>query len=117
MSRRVAVWITWELQPRNRSMARELRVPLYELSYNGWRAARYFRAVTRTLWLLVRLRPEVVFAPNPSLVLAYVLLACRPFLRFRWVSDAHYGGVVSGNPLIQRLLDFSHKHADLVIVT
>lgn len=114
-----AIWITWETQPRNRSMARELGVPLYELSFTGPRFLRHFKAMWRTLGILLRERPAVVFAPNPSLVLTYLLLACRPLLRFRLVSDAHYGGVVSvtGNPQIQRLLDRSHRRADLVIVT
>jgi glycosyltransferase involved in cell wall biosynthesis len=71
------------------------------------------------VWILVRERPSVVFAPNPSLVLTYLLLAYRPLLRYRFVSDAHYGGVVSvtGDARIQRLLDRAHRRADLVIVT
>lgn len=114
-----AVWVTWESQPRNRSMARALGVPLHEYCFTGARARRHLMALTKTLALLIRRRPSVVFASNPSLVLTYVLLACRAVFRFRFASDAHYGGVVAvtGSGLIQRALDFANRSADVVIVT
>src|SRR5688572_8228462 len=114
-----AVWITWEVQPRNRSMARELGVPLHELDFSGRRVRRQLRACTATVRLLWRARPSVVFASNPSLVLTLLLLALRRPLRFRLASDAHYGGVVSvtGSRLLQRILDYTNRRADLVIVT
>ena len=100
-------------------MARALGVPLHEYCFTGARARRHFMALTRTVALLVRRRPTVVFASNPSLVLTYVLLACRMVFRFRFASDAHYGGVVAvtGSELVQRALDFANRRADVVIVT
>lgn len=113
------VWLTWETQPRNRSMARELGLPLHEFDFPGSRVRRQLRALGATLRLLVTARPSVVFAPNPSLVLTYLLLACRAPFGFRLVTDAHYGGVVSvtGSRLVQRLLDVANARADVVIVT
>jgi glycosyltransferase involved in cell wall biosynthesis len=100
-------------------MARELGVPLHEFDFPGSRLQRQVRALVSTLSLLLKARPSVVFAPNPSLVLTFLLLACRALFRFRLVTDAHYGGVISvtGSRLIQRLLDFANARADLVIVT
>jgi glycosyltransferase involved in cell wall biosynthesis len=100
-------------------MARALGVPLHEFCFSGARARRHFMALTRTVGLLLRRRPSVVFASNPSLVLTYVLLACRAIFRFRFASDAHYGGVVAvtGSAMIQRALDFANRAADVVIVT
>ena len=114
-----ALWLTWEHQPRNRSMARRLGVPVYELSYSGPRVQRYAKALTATIRLLLRERPKVVFASNPSIVLTCFLLLCRAVFRFRLASDAHYGGVVavSESRLLQRVLDFANRNADLVIVT
>jgi glycosyltransferase involved in cell wall biosynthesis len=114
-----ALWITWESQPRNRSMARALGVPLHELYFTGPRTRRQLKSLWVTLRLLVRERPAVVFASNPSLVLTYAMLLCRLFLRFRFVSDAHYGGIVAvaGGARLQRALDFANRHADFVIVT
>jgi glycosyltransferase involved in cell wall biosynthesis len=114
-----AFWITWESQPRNRSMARELGIPLHELSFSGPRLARHFKSVVSTLRLLLRERPSVVFSSNPSLVLTYLLLLSRRLFGFKHTIDAHYGGVVSvsGSRLLQLLLDFANRHADTVIVT
>ncbi|HKW09368.1 MAG TPA: glycosyltransferase, partial [Gemmatimonadaceae bacterium] len=114
-----ALWLTWETQPRNRSMARELGVPLYVFDFHGSRLKRQLRAIAATLRLLWTARPAVVFAPNPSLILTYLLLACRVVFRYRYVCDAHYGGVVdvTGSRFVQRLLNFANRHADLVIVT
>ena len=114
-----AIWITWEVQPRNGSMARELGVPLHVLEFRGGRVRRQIRAIAATIRLLRKTRPRVVFAPNPSLVLTYLLIVCRALFRFQFVSDAHYGGVVdvTGRRVVQRLLNFAHRHVDLVIVT
>ncbi len=114
-----AVWITWESQPRNRSMSRELGVPLHELAFSGSRLSRQWRSIRATLRVLRRERPDVVFASNPSLVLTFVLLACRAWFGYRFVSDAHYGGVVAvnGGATVQRLLDFANARVDRVIVT
>lgn len=114
-----AIWVAWESQPRNRSMARELGVPLHAFDFKGGRASRQLRAAYATVRLLWSERPSVVFAPNPSLVLTFLLLVCRPLFRYRLATDAHYGGVVAvtGSRLIQRLLDFANRSADLVIVT
>lgn len=114
-----AIWVTWETQPRNHSMSRELDVPLHVFDFRGGRVQRQLRAIRETLRLLWSRRPAVVFAPNPSLVLTYMLLMCRHLFGFRFVCDAHYGGVVdvTGSRLVQRLLNFANRHADLVIVT
>jgi glycosyltransferase involved in cell wall biosynthesis len=100
-------------------MARTLGVPLHEFSHSGPRARRHLKALVDTLRLLWRERPAVVFASNPSLVLTFVLLACRKLFGFKLVSDAHYGGVVAvtGSPLLQRALNFANRRADFVIVT
>jgi glycosyltransferase involved in cell wall biosynthesis len=60
-----------------------------------------------------------VFAPNPSIVLVYLLLVLRSRFRFRLAIDAHYAGVVAagGSAVLQKALDYCNRRADLVIVT
>jgi glycosyltransferase involved in cell wall biosynthesis len=60
-----------------------------------------------------------VFAPNPSIVLAYLLLVLRSIFGYTLVIDAHYAGVVApgGGTLFQKVLDCCNRWADLVIVT
>lgn len=99
-------------------MARELGVPLHEVVHGGPRVFRHLLCTLDTLRILRSARPGVVFSSNPSIVLTILLLALRPILGYRFVSDAHFGGVVAmGAPSLQRVLDAANRRADLVIVT
>lgn len=114
-----AVWITWEHQPRNRSMAGMLGADLHTIVYKGGRLQRYLFCARKTIGLLIREKPDVVFAPNPSIVLNYLLLTLRLLFRYQFITDAHFGGVIacSGSSLFQKALDLCNRWADLVIVT
>jgi glycosyltransferase involved in cell wall biosynthesis len=113
------IWIDWDRHLRTRSMASRLGVELLELVVPGGRLHRYRTCLAATLRRLRALRPRVVIATNPSLVLACALLALRRPLGFALVLDAHYLGVhsLSRRGLAQRVLDFVNARADLVIVT
>ena len=113
------LWITWERQIRNRSMATLLGADLHELLWRGPRSVRYAVCGARTIASICRLRPGTVFAQNPSIALSCLLLLIRPLFGFRLAVDAHYVGVVSprGGGWHQRLLDHINCSADLVIVT
>lgn len=118
-NRTSAVWITWENQIRNHSMARNLGINLHEFIYKGNRICRYWHGVIKTVSLLVRLRPGIVFSQNPSVVLNVLLWSLKNVLKYKHVIDAHYVGIVavSGSNLYQKLLDYINKNATLVIVT
>ena len=113
------LWIDWGQHVRTRSLTRRLGIELLEIPGRGTHIARYARSAARTLAAIHRLRPAVVIATNPSLVLGVLLQVLRPFYGFALVSDAHYGGVrsLSGKGLLQRCLDAHNARADLVIVT
>lgn len=114
-----SIWITWEKQVRNRSMAAAVGAQLFEFIYEGNRLCRYLKCGIQTFRLVWVTRPGVVYAQNPSFVLTLVLILSKNFLPFKLVSDAHFGGVVaySGNRVMQVLLDYCNRKVDLVIVT
>jgi glycosyltransferase involved in cell wall biosynthesis len=114
-----AIWITWENQIRNKSMAAMLGVDLHVVSHGGGRLCRYLSCAVATTLVVGRIKPDVVFAQNPSIVLNYLLLLGRIFFRYTFVSDAHFGGVIAynGNYFFQKALDLCNRSADLVIVT
>jgi glycosyltransferase involved in cell wall biosynthesis len=116
---KTTIWITWENQVRNKTMASLLGVQFYPFVCNGNRVKRYLICTFKTLLTLMRGNPRIVFAQNPSLILNYILLIARIFFRYKLVSDAHYAGVIAfnGNSLIQRALDLCNRLVDLVIVT
>jgi glycosyltransferase involved in cell wall biosynthesis len=116
---RDAIWVTWENQIRNRSMASALRVKLYELISPGPRVGRYIIGVLRTLRVMIRERPSTLFVQNPSLVLTVYTLLLRKVFGYKLVIDAHYFGIIApnGKTLLQKVLDICNRCADMVIVT
>jgi Glycosyltransferase len=77
------------------------------------------RSGRRTVAIIHRIRPDVVIATNPSIVLGILLLFLRGWYGFKLVSDAHHGGVTTARSrrCLQRLVDFHNAHVDLAIVT
>jgi hypothetical protein len=112
-----AIWLTWEVQRRNRSLAQALGATLHEMLYKGNAVARYCALVWRTWRLIRRVKPRVIYYQNPSLVLS-ALLATLKFLRLtnaRLVGDFHNAGVHP--PVARFLVPWIVRHSDLVIVS
>ncbi len=82
--------ITWEQHRRTRELCSWLGLPLHEVTFNASRLKRYAKLGRQTLRLLSERKPKVVYVQNPSLILATLVLAARPFLgRYKVVMDAH----------------------------
>jgi hypothetical protein len=113
------IWITWEKQIRNRSLSSLLEVECFEIVINSNRILRYLKSFIQTLKIIKSKSPNIIIAPNPSIVLSYFLLALRKTFHFSLISDAHMAGIQSCNniPFFQRLLDNFNEKTDLVIVT
>lgn len=116
---REAVWISWQKHVRNQSLSVHLGVELHEFLSGQVRPLRYLACTVRTIRLIKRRQPQVVFAPNPSIVLTCLLLGLKHILGYRFAIDAHYAGIIAVNRnwAIQKVLDFCNRRADLVIVT
>ena len=114
-----SMWITWENQIRNQSLSGRLGAELHVLSSKRTRLVRYLICMSKSVILIWRRRPSVVFAPNPSIVLTYLLTIIKYMFGYTFVIDAHYAGIVApnGNRVFQKALDFCNRHADLVIAT
>jgi glycosyltransferase involved in cell wall biosynthesis len=113
------IWITWEYQVRNKSMADAFGVELYQFVYKGNRFSRYIYGICKTAGIINKVRPEVVFSENPSLVLNILLWFLKPIYGYKHVIDAHYAGVFANRykKILQPLLNFLNRRANLVIVT
>lgn len=70
-----SVWITWEVQRRNRSLASALGAELIEFDYHGSRLSRYALLTSKTLGVLARADVDIVFVENPSIVLSTLVVA------------------------------------------
>ena len=91
MSKRV--WVSWETHRRNQTTSKALGVTLFEIEYVANRVMRYIRATAKTLSILFRERPTLIFAQNPSIVLAVLVLQYGRLFRVPVIVDAHNAGL------------------------
>lgn len=112
-----SIWITWELQRRNRSLSRVLGADLYEFDYSGTRLTRYFVLTRKTLAILRENAAEVVFVQNPSIILATLAAIWRRFnpSKGKLVIDFHNAGLYPKH--FKFLGPWLMKSADGCIVT
>src|SRR5262245_25632217 len=87
------IWITWETQRRNRTLSEKVDAELYEIDIHAHRLLRYPLSLIKTLAILLRRRPRLLFVQNPSLVLAlFAVIYGRVFCKLV-VVDAHNAGL------------------------
>ncbi|MBZ0155118.1 MAG: glycosyltransferase [Alphaproteobacteria bacterium] len=90
---RKKIWITWETQRRNESMSRRLNARLYRFDIKRNRLMRYGISLWKTLRVLVREKPALLFVQNPSLVLSLFGVSYGRLFGIPVVMDAHNAGV------------------------
>lgn len=120
ISGRRAAWITWEIQVRNRSMAKALGIPLYELTSKKSRLLKYPLLIIRTIQVIVKNKTRVLFVQNPSIVLSFLAICLKPVFGLRVIVDAHNGGIYPLEGKSKILNFFARlicRKADYVIVT
>jgi glycosyltransferase involved in cell wall biosynthesis len=87
------IWLTWENQRRNRTTSDAVDAQLFEFYYPQPAPVRHIRSALSTLALLLRERPRVVFAQNPSLVLAMLVTRYGKLTGTPVIIDAHNAGI------------------------
>lgn len=118
------IWITWESHRRTRELAAALDCDLYTLTSNLPYGMRVLYLSLRTVNLLARRRPRLLFAQNPSLVLAALACFLRPLLRYKLVIDRHSNFILrtltpprAMGWVFGHLSRYTNRHADLTVVT
>jgi hypothetical protein len=114
------LWITWEEQRRNYSMAEAFGARLVVINVKASRLGRYAVSAWRTYREIRAARPSAVFVQNPSFVLVLVAtLVCR-MRGIPLVIDAHNSGVFPAggrSRVLNGLTKWMNDSAALVIVS
>jgi glycosyltransferase involved in cell wall biosynthesis len=117
------LWVTWERQRRSLELAPTFHCQLAVIEYDGV-LGRYARSLARTLTLVLRQRPAVLFVQNPSMVLAAFACVIGQALRIPVVVDRHTTFLIGkdvGITLLGRVFwmlhHFTLRRAALTIVT
>lgn len=113
-----SIWITWEHQVRNRSMAKALGCELFEYNLKGSRITRYVKLTLTTLLVLRSKKPKIVFHQNPSIALTFLLIIVKKPFGFKTVMDCHNAGAfpMEGRSKVLNLIaKMLLKFSDVVI--
>lgn len=118
------LWVTWESHRRSKELALEFGSKYYPLVYDAVRPLRYIVLSGRTIILLVKEKPDMVFCQNPSIVLTSLLTLLKQVFRYKLIVDRHsnfkleYRDLKSLKWMVFHLLSrWTVKNADLTIVT
>ena len=114
------LWLTWEIQRRNRSLSSALSTQLVEIVSNKHRFIRYLTSIYKTLASIKHYKPKILFVQNPSIVLALTAVLYHKLTKLPVVIDAHNSGVFPSNTnqsLLNILAKFILKNTPLTIVT
>lgn len=114
------IWLTWEIQRRNRTLSKKLDATLYELISKKKGLARYAELIVKSYQVLISEKPKLLFVQNPSLVLALWAVLNRPFFSYRLIVDAHNAGLYPAegkSALLALVASFVIRFADITLVT
>jgi len=117
--RRPAIWISWERHRRSRELSRALSVPLYEIVSRRGGRFRGIDCALRTIALLLKIRPSLLFVQNPSVLLAALASFLKPVCGYTLAVDRHSNFDFSDTQhgLFNFLSNYGIRRADLTIVT
>tara|TARA_R110001599_G_scaffold5241_5_gene26350 strand:+ start:3253 stop:4215 length:963 start_codon:yes stop_codon:yes gene_type:complete len=114
------IWITWEKQRRNQTTSSALGVKLIELDYKSNPLFRYSMCIFKTLAIIFKLKPKLIFVQNPSIVLATLAILVGKCSKIKIVVDAHNAGIYPAEGkyfILNKWANFLIKSADMTIVT
>lgn len=114
------IWITWEIQRRNRTVSAMIDADLHELNVKANVFLRYCICVIKTCVLLLKKRPSIVFAQSPSIVLATLAVSWGRLFNIPVVIDAHNAGLFpfgGTKKWAKKLVQYTIRNASLVIVS
>jgi len=117
-------WITWEDHRRSRELAAAFACDYIPLASNRGYALRTLELGWRTVRVLMKRKPRLLFIQNPSLMLAALACAMKPLLRYALIVDRHSNfelrTLTPPAPVrfvFDRLSRWTTRCADLTIVT
>jgi glycosyltransferase involved in cell wall biosynthesis len=113
-------WITWEIQVRNRSMAKQFGVPLYEIIVNKSRWLKYPLLIVKTLQIIFGKKIDLLFVQNPSIVLSLLAVLLKKITKLRIIVDAHNAGIYpleGKNSVLNAVAKYIAKNATHIIVS
>jgi hypothetical protein len=111
-----AIWLTWERQTRNLSMAEHLNAEYIELTYSGLRLVRYLLLSIKTLLIIRERKPQIIYFQNPSIILGLLCTIVKVIApKITVIGDFHNVALVKSKAKF--INKFICKNIDLTLVS
>lgn len=118
------IWITWEDHRRSRELAKAFQAEYIPLISKKNRPLRYFILSIKTLMVIIKKKPKVVFCQNPSIVLNFLLCLLKYLFDYKLIADRHSNfklNTINSHNIkwmgFHFLSRFCSKYSDITIVT
>jgi glycosyltransferase involved in cell wall biosynthesis len=120
-------WITWEDHRRSKELCKEFNaryiIPTFHNRLRDIPLFRYIVLTTKTVIALTKYKPKIVFAQNPSIILAAVIILTNKIHNYKVVIDRHSNFKLHKNKrllkwkIFEFISDYTIRNAELTIVT
>lgn len=114
------IWVTWEVQRRNRSLSSKFNAKLYEIICKSNRIMRYFILSIKTISIYIKENPKFIFVQNPSIVLSFITMIYGRIKNKFVIIDAHNAGLFPFEGkywIFNKINDYIIQYSSMVIVT
>ena len=119
-----SVWITWESHRRSKELAKAFGAELITIDYSDASFWRYPLSIIKTIIVLFKKRPNILFVQNPSIILTTLASLLKPVFQYDLIVDRHsnfrFSTMNSSSfkwRVFHMLSKCTVKQADLTIVT
>jgi glycosyltransferase involved in cell wall biosynthesis len=118
------IWISWEKHRRTTELTKHLGVELFTLLPNDNYISKVIINTLKTIKLLIKHRPHMLFVQNPSLMLNFIVCIFKPLFGYKLVVDRHSNFKLEtlNNKKIKYKLfhlisNYTIRKSDLIVVT
>ena len=84
-----SIWISWEKHRRTENLCKSLQIPLHTFNSTKPRYIKHPLFLIRTLFLINRIKPSVLFVQNPSIILTCFVSILKKIFKYKLIVDAH----------------------------
>jgi hypothetical protein len=114
------MWIAWEKHRRTIELCKYIGITPNILESNFNRAIKHPVYILKTILLINKNKPKILFVQNPSIILAFLACLLRNIYSYKLIVDAHNASIIPEGLILSKfyfLYNYVQKEADMTILT
>lgn len=97
------IWIAWERHRRTVELCKHFKFTLFAFVSNRNRVIKHTYFCCKTVYTLIKYRPQTLIVQNPSVVLTFIACVLKRVFGYSLIVDTHNGGILPENKILQKL--------------